>query len=357
MAGLSDSQLNMKRTNLLVSILAFETYWAYYSMSSGKVYVDETKKAANNLISSIEEMASLDKEISTIRSKIGKGDITVIERILGEIKKWAKKRKRTFFEPLMQSKVMLWFYFAEMKGYLIKKIGLETFPPIVLSTEEFEHTEKYLRWQPHLPRVSMYWYDKDIDISKLSTTDTIVVYGDIRRSQDLMIYTIGYERFEKMMIRFFDSVRAIFDKNLGIFDKFTGDGFLGYFNEYLSNERGKDFIDCFLKFSKECMEMSKSLFDEWKKYVRKLPAQDIMLSIGADLGKIYFGDRHGHLICIGDAIVWSQRMCTEAPASSIYVNNLLANLLYGKEGVKLSPIRGKTKTGEDFLASELILTQ
>ncbi len=357
MVRLTNSQLNMKRTNLLVSILAFETYWAYYSMSSGKVYVNETKTAAKNMINGLEELTSLDKDMINIKSKMSKGDIVVVEKILREIKKWAKGSTKSFYEPLMQSKVMLFFYFAEMKIYLSKEVALETLPPIALSTEEFEHTEKYLRWQPHLPRVSMYWYDRAFNFPKLSSTETIVVYGDIRRSQDLMVYTIGYERFEEMMIRFFDSVRKVFDTNLGIFDKFTGDGFLGYFNEYLSNERGKDFIDCFLKFSKECMEMSKSLFDEWKKYVRKLPAQDIMLSIGADLGKIYFGDRHGHLICIGDAIVWSQRMCAEAPASSIYVNNLLANLLYGKEGVKLSPIRGRTKTGEDFLASELILTQ
>jgi len=357
MVKLSNSQLKTKRTNLLVSVLVFETYWAYYSMSSGNVYVNETKKAANSLISSIEEMASLDKEISTIKSKISKGDIAVIEKILGEIKKWAKQRKRTFFEPLMQSKVMLWFYFAAMKVYLIKKIGLETFPPIALSTEEFEHTEKYLIWQPHLPRETMYWYERSIDIPKISSAETIVVYGDIRRSQDLMIYTIGNERFEEMMLRFFDEIRDMFSKNLGIFDKFTGDGFLGYFNEYLSKERGKNFTDCFLGFSKECIEMSKSLFAEWKKHVRKLPAEDIMLAVGADVGKIYFGNRHGHLICIGDAIVWAQRMCSEAPASKIYVNNMLANILNGREGIRLLPVKGKTKIGESFLASELTFIQ
>ena len=52
------------------------------------------------------------------------------------------------------------------------------------------------------------------------------------------------------MIWFFESIRDLFDKNMGIFDKFTGDGFLGYFNEYLCRERGKDFVECFLKFSR-----------------------------------------------------------------------------------------------------------
>jgi len=240
-----------------------------------------------------------------------------------------------------------------MKIYLSKEVALETLPPIALSTEEFEHTEKYLRWQPHLPRVSMYWYDRAFNFPKLSSTETIVVYGDIRRSQDLMVYTIGYERFEEMMIRFFDSVRKVFDTNLGIFDKFTGDGFLGYFNEYLCSQKREDFLQCFIRFSKQCMETCYSLFDDWKKSVRKLPEEDIMLSIGADVGQIHFGDRYGHLICIGDAIVWAQRMCAAAPAGTIYVNNILANLLKDKEGIELSPVAGKTKTGESFLSSRM----
>ncbi|GAI35381.1 unnamed protein product [marine sediment metagenome] len=203
----------------------------------------------------------------------------------------------------------------------------------------------------------MWEYDQILDTSKFSTSQTIAVYGDIRRSQDLMIYTTGYERFEELMIRFFNSIRDLFDKNLGIFDKFTGDGFLGYFNEYLCRERGKDFVECFLEFSRQCLEITEPLFNEWKRYVRKLPKQDIMLSMGADVGEIYFGDHHGHLVCIGDAIVWAQRMCSAAPASAIYVNNLLANLLSDREDIELLAVTGDTKTGESFLASTLKLTR
>jgi len=89
MVRLTNSQFNMKRTNLLVSILAFETYWAYYSMSSGKVYVNETKTAAKNMINGLEELTSLDKDMINIKSKMSKGDIVVVEKILREIKKWA----------------------------------------------------------------------------------------------------------------------------------------------------------------------------------------------------------------------------------------------------------------------------
>lgn len=354
----SSKQLHNKQMTLLVSILAFETYWAYYSMSSGNVYIKETREAAKHLLDSIEELAKFDSGILDYgKYHMSKGDAAVIEEILHKLRGWADGASELLYYPLMQSKVMLWFLFAELKGYLAKRLGLKSFPPIALSSVEFQHTERYLRWQPHLPKECMYEYDQTLDIPKFSMLQTIVVYGDIRRSQDLMIYTIGHERFEDMMIRFFESIRDLFDKNLGIFDKFTGDGFLGYFNEYLCRERGKDFVECFLKFSRQCLEISESLFNEWKRYVRKLPDQDIMLSMGADVGEIYFGDRHGHLVCIGDVIVWAQRMCSAAPASSIYVNNLLANLLADRKDIELLPITGNTKTGETFRASKLLFTR
>jgi len=358
MPSSSSKQLHNKQMTLLVSILAFETYWAYYSMSSGNVYVKETKGAAKHLFDSIDELAKFDSGILDYKKhNISKTDTAIIEEILHKLREWVDGNSGFSYQPLMQGKVMLWFLFAELKSYLAKGLGLKSFPPIALSIAEFQHTERYLRWQPHLPKESLYEYDQTLDIQKFSTLQTIVVYGDIRRSQDLMIYTIGHERFEDMMIRFFESIRDLFDKNLGIFDKFTGDGFLGYFNEYLCREGGKDFVECFLKFSRQCLEITESLFNEWKRYVRKLPDQDIMLSIGADVGEIYFGDRHGHLVCIGDVIVWAQRMCSAAPASSIYVNNLLANLLADKEDIELLTITGNTKTGETFRASKLILTR
>jgi class 3 adenylate cyclase len=349
-------QLREKELTLFVSILAFETYWAYYSMSSGKVYMKETKEAAKNLLDSLDDLAKSDNGILDYgKYKISKTDAAVIENILHKLREWVDGALESPYYPLIQSKVMLWLLFTQQKVYLAKHLGLQSLPLIALSSDEFLHTERYLRWQPHLPKESMWEYDQTLDIPKFATSQTIAVYGDIRRSQDLMIYTIVSERFEDMMIKFFESVRDLFDKNLGIFDKFTGDGFLGYFNEYLCSTRGKDFVECFLKFSRQCTEFCEPLFDEWKKYVRKLPDQDIMLSMGADVGEIYFGDRHGHLVYIGDAIVWAQRMCSAAPASTIYVNNLLANLLANKNHIKLLPVKGKTKTGETFQASKLRL--
>lgn len=352
MADLSEKQLYDKRMSLLLSILSFETYWAYYSLSNGNVYPKETKEATKQLLDNLDDIRKFDRRVLDPRKVIHKGDMEVIRGILDKLRDWVLG-KVDVYEPLKQSRVMLFILFTEQKIYLLKNLGLSWFPPMSISTQEFEYTQRYLRWYPHLPRASLWEYDQSLDTSKFGTSQTVVVYGDIRRSQDLMTYTIGPNRFEEMMIKFLETIRSLFDKNLGIFDKFTGDGFLGYFNEYLCGTQNKNFLECFTVFSKQCMEICPPLFNDWKKWVRKLPEEDIMLSIGADIGQVHFGDQYGHLICIGDSIVWAQRMCSAAPAGTIYVNNILANELKDKEGIELSPIAGKTKTGESFLASVL----
>jgi class 3 adenylate cyclase len=352
MATEAEKKLREKQMNLLLSILSFETYWAYFSMSSGNVHITDTKAAAKQLLDSLEALRMLDENILDPRKVIRGVDMQVIDEIFDKLKKWVGG-KMDLYKPLIQDKVMFFVLFAGQKSYLIKQLGLAWSPPISFSTGELEYTQRNLRWYPHLPRRSMWEYDKTLDISRLSTSQTVVVYGDIKRSQDLMTYTIGPKRFQEMMIRFLESVRNLFDDNLGIFDKFTGDGFLGYFNEYLCSEQRENFLECFVRFSRQCIETSYLIFNDWKKWVRKLPEEDIMLSIGADAGEIYFGDEKGHLICIGDSIVWAQRMCAAAPAGKIYVNNILASLLKDREGVQLLPVGGKTKTGESFLASEM----
>jgi len=99
MADTIDEKIKMKMINLLVSVLVFEAYWAYYSMSSGNVYIAATKKATKNLGSCLEELTNLDEDLKTVTSKFSTVDFSLIEKIISDITKWARKRKRTFFEP------------------------------------------------------------------------------------------------------------------------------------------------------------------------------------------------------------------------------------------------------------------
>lgn len=348
-------KLDKKRIALLVSISDFETYWAYYSMSSGNAFQQEVKQYANYLLDNIYELAKLDPGIidaDTITFQQVKGNFSVQDTLSG-LKDWAAGDAQVPFGTFMQSKVFFTFLLYALRLYLSEKLGLTANTTLLLSFDEFIHAERFQRWEPHLPRANMYWYDQEFDESKLSESQTVVVYGDIRRSQDLMTYTVDHKRFEQMIIRFFHTTRNLLSKNYGIFDKFTGDGFLAYFNEYICKSKNKDFKDCFLDFTKQYIEANLPLFSEWKRYIRRLPDTEIMVSLGADLGIVYYGDLSGHLVCIGDAIVWAERMCSAASAGEIYVNNLLANAIESRKDIRLSPVLGVTKLGDRFKASKI----
>jgi len=348
-------KLDKKRIALIVSISDFETYWAYYSMSSGNAFQREVKERAKHLLKNIYELSKLDPGIidkDTIQYTEVKTGFSIQDTLSG-LKDWAEGNAQVPFKTFMQSKLFFTFLLFSQKLYLSKQLGLTVPRTLVFSFDEFVHSERYLRWEPHLPSSSMYWYDTNFDESKLSESQTVVVYGDIRRSQDLMTYTVDHKLFEQMMIRFFDTTRDLLNKNYGIFDKFTGDGFLAYFNEYICKSQNKNFLDYFLDFARQYIEANLSLFAEWKRHVRKLPDTEIMVSLGADLGIVYYGDLSGHLVCIGDAIVWAERMCSASSAGEIYVNNLLANAIESRKDIRLSPVSGATKLGERFKASKI----
>jgi class 3 adenylate cyclase len=186
-----------------------------------------------------------------------------------------------------------------------------------------------------------------------SKTPTIAVVGDIRRSQDLMTYAQKPRDFSKRMVRFITKTRKLIDKHAGFFDKFTGDGFIVYFNHAICKAAGLNYIECFTNFLSDEFDLATPLFQEWSLSIRKLPTTEIGLAIGADIGQIKFEDIDNHLIAVGDAIVWAARMASVATSNETIVNNLLFAALKDRQDISFQERSGQTKTGETFLAKAL----
>jgi class 3 adenylate cyclase len=223
----------------------------------------------------------------------------------------------------------------------------------MLSAQQPEYTAGWLRWKAHLPdRVLRALHGDDI-LADMSAATSISVIGDIKRSQDLMTYARDSQQFSDRISTFTERIRELSDFYGGMFDKFTGDGFLVYFSEILTAKVGLSYTDAFLYFIREVRDYSVAYFDDWCKAVRKRPAIQVGLALGADIGNIEFQDRRNNLIAVGDAIVWSSRMASSAGAGNILVNNLLAAELRSLPDLSLTAVAAETKTGEDFLAYQL----
>lgn len=169
-----------------------------------------------------------------------------------------------------------------------------------------------------------------------------------------MTYAQDPKAFSERMVQFITTTRELIEKHAGFFDKFTGDGFIVYFNEAVCNAANLEYMDCFVNFIRDEFHFATPLFDEWSRSIRKRPATEIGLAIGSDIGRVSFEDVHDHLVAVGDSIVWASRMASIANSNEVIVNNLLFAALDGRTDIKFQSREGKTKAGESFLAQSLL---
>jgi len=330
----------------------FETFWAYYSQSGGNLYGPECKKSMSELLVALDDISKIDQRFSD-HVQMGFSEEGELTEFVSKLRAWVAGDEPVSHGTFIESRVMLYDYFKRVKELAGKCLGIPVYIGKMQIGREFEYSEGAIRWKGYLPQIVKLWDKLDTIFESASRSETIVVIGDVRRSQDLMTFAPNPQVFADYMGRFIHESRRIISENYGVFDKFTGDGFIAYFNETVCKEFNVDYTECFLKFSRMEMEFANELFNEWRGLVRKSPAELIGLSIGADTGEIDFLDKDHHLIAIGDAIVWAQRMVSVGKAGEIVINNLLGTQLQGHDGLEFEYRPGKTRAGESFMAQIL----
>jgi len=337
----------IEHLNTLVRAYVFERYWIYYLLTSGSLYKDDCIAAAGILIEHIRNLEKTDVDVLNPQTETIKGRVD-IRKLFDSIENWVKTKSKYPTKDINESSLLVRLFLNDLTAYLIKQMG-SSVPWTTHHLGEYEHYEENVRWIPHLPMKILGMPPMDV-MSIASQTDTIVVLADIRKSQELMTYALTPASFSRNIVDFLETTRLYIDRYCGIFDKFTGDGFLAYFNKGICEKAGVNYISCFINFLLEEKRYANELFAEWCKEVKKLPSEKIGLSMGADVGKLDFKDLDGHLVVVGDAIVWANRMASEGGADEVVLNNLAYELVKNWPGVQFTEREGKTKSDERFLA-------
>lgn len=347
--------------NLLVLIQNFENLWNMYSVSEGILYRDQVKESAKEYLKLFNVVSDKDAGIRNSRVlHIKSVDSTeYIDSINQELEEWIKSDK---LFPISSSELSigdnensryyLQSYFLCISAFLVYKTKLEYKPVLCKSSGESAFHNNYVNWKDRFPwQISDQVDNNFLDL--LSNNETVVVIGDIRKSQDLITYAVNPNTYRKNMVAFIDKVRKIVLENMGIFDRFTGDGFIFYFNAYLANMYYKDIYETVIDVCIKIQDESRLLFENWKQELRKLPQESIGLSIGIDSGTMNFLDDR-MMFAIGTPAVWATRMCAAGNAGDIILNNLPYNRLREIEpGLNFDEVMNATKTGEQFKAFKL----
>lgn len=349
-----------KYTNLIVLLQSFESLWNFYSVSEGELYGKEVKESTNKLVDYFDEVYKVDPNLFNSKAITlnSKNNEEYVRDRLKALKDWANNQELfPFSQPGMganeTSRFALQGFLMCKKVYLCKKLNLDIFPNIISSSGEGSYHMNNIRWKGHLPWQAIDLMDDDF-VNQMSSTDTIVLVADIRKSQDLMTYGPSADFFRDKILDFTTEMRKIIKDNYGVFDKFTGDGFLCYFNSHLCEKLGKDYYEQLIKACNEIMDFSSSFFSDWVKNIRKLPPNSSGLTIGIDSGVVKFRDLDNHLFAIGESIVWANRMSSAGEKEEIVLNNIPYHKINdSQQDIEFESIQNVTKGGESFTAYKM----
>lgn len=339
------------RVECLALAQNFETYWAYYTQSSGSLFSTECREAASDFLETFDNVAAIDAGYFTGES-LSLGPDTNVPRIANALREWADSQALYPYTGLGESRFMLWAFVTSVKVRLITQLGLQKSPQFIMASDELEHAAETVRWRAHVPKRVLFENPQAL-IASASQHESIVLVADIRKSQDLMTFAVTPADFARRMLEFLEQARSVIDRHGGVFDKFTGDGLIAYFNPQIARRLGVDYVESFLSCAIDLQAFGRKHFEEWTASVRKLPSEPIGLAIGSDVGIVVFNDNASHLVAVGDAIVWASRMASEARAGEVVVNNLLYQLLRARPGVSFEPRTATTKGGEKVLCQNL----
>lgn len=345
-----------KKVNLLALLLSFEKYWSPYTLSDGSLYEKEAKEEALKMCKLFKEIYG--DEVTYLPN--GRVDFLNDElwrqrEVVESLLSWSKSKDRY---PVLSNgrtvkgnmKMYVQIMLYELEGRISKELHLDVPLSYCITAGEYFYHKNVLKWMAQIPNEVV----DDIDemyIRKMGEYSSLVIVADIRRSQDLMTYGKDPGEYCERIVKFIEKTREILKRYCGIYDRFTGDGFVAYFSEYMCKQQGKNYYEMMLKACHEIIEFSEPFFAEWTSTIRKIPETEIGVAIGVDEGVVSYRDINNQLFAIGDACVWATRMCAAGNQGDIVLNNIPYQTI--KESLNnnnCTIINSVTKSGEHFKA-------
>lgn len=348
--------IDIKKYNLLVILLSFEKYWSPYSLSDGSLYERETRDEAKKVVALFKEIyGEKNAELAPDGKLIKPDDLWDQRQVIEMLDTWSKSdssfpKQVGSIQDCGKSRMYIQIVLCQLEEMLCQEMQLTTPLSFCTTAGEDMFRKNVLKWVAQLPN-EVIDNVNDAYINKMNQTPSLVILADIRRSQDLMTYGKNPNEYRERIVTFINETRNILKKNCGIYDRFTGDGFIAYFNQYMCEQQGKDYYEMMIKSCREIMDFVEPFFADWSSTLRKVPDVEIGLAIGVDDGFVTYQDVNNQLFAIGDACVWATRMNSAGKQGDVILNNIpYQKLRLCLNDDNCSVLRSTTKNGEHFKA-------
>ena len=160
----------------------------------------------------------------------------------------------------------------------------------------------------------------------------VVMVGDIRSSTILMRESIVPEKFADTMTAFIELVKSTGQNSHGMwFDKFTGDGFLGYW--LVDENLDQSVIRLVMEQSRKFLRFFETnIAQSFYENLRNVPRRS-GLSIGIDSGEVHLLMVGGMLTIVGRPVVGAVRMVGAAKPYEMLANYPIGSLIEKDEGM------------------------
>lgn len=326
--------------NILILLQSFEKYWMLNYVSKGTLFNDDLREEARKLCTLIDTLIRVREteqyisfsELRTILEKEVLPDVTTQQQLIVDVNGRYVKTRRLLLR---------------IQATICSELRIQISPQFVSPIVDGMTNQRQSDWYGLVHPAILNQIDDEFAKS-MSREDTITIVADIRRSQDLMTYS-SPSYYNEKIIEFTENVKSIILENNGVFDKFTGDGFIAYFNKYMCDIIKADYYNQMWMACVRVMDFANPFFDEWCKQLRKIPEEKIGLSIGVDTGTVEFTILDHQVYAVGEPCVWATRMNSAGKSGEIVFNNLPYNhMLESGFDLKFREEDSQTKTGEKF---------
>lgn len=316
--GFLSDDIKLEKPELLELLEGLNVYWANFgNMKFACVYVDSRTDGKVEHTSSIAllECLSFHHDYFKIRSPV-----------------W--------------NAVPMRFLFSEFAA------NTEFFERVLLHPNCFDPTQRtpdnafLWPWQRCISRKN------DCDDIAYNTISTTSLVFDLRKStialEQLRRDEIGeYSPFINKIVR---SAKEIVFKHGGFYDKETGDGIVGHFIEFSSDDEFRVQAPASRRAFDAAVEIVRTISkicDDFQSGL-KLGVGELGASVGIHTGDAVWISEKNQVRAIGESVILAARLCNEAPARSVFVSNTQFGDLATTGGAEISSLFEKfSYTGKE----------